>query len=47
VFKPAIAPNEHGKKYVFGVFLKYKRIALISKILVVDIVLKDGARGRI
>jgi hypothetical protein len=31
---------------VFGVFLKYTRLALGSKNLVFDIILESGARGR-
>ena len=38
--------DKHMKKCVFGVFLKHTRIALARKNLVIDIVLKSGARGR-
>jgi len=31
VFETKIALNEHAKKCVFGVFLKYTRITLIAK----------------
>jgi hypothetical protein len=32
---------------VFGVFLKNTRITFIAKKYVIDVYLKDGARGRI
>jgi len=47
VFKPEIYPYKHAKKCVFGVFLKYTRIALVEKNLAVDIASKNVSRGRI
>ena len=44
---PGGSPQKHAKKCVFGVFLNFKRIALVRKNRVIDIALKSGARGRI
>ena len=46
VWYPGIPTNKHCKKYVFGVFLNRKRIALVREKLAIDIILESGARGR-
>ena len=45
MLEPGIPADEHAKKCVFGVFLNPTRIALVRKNRVIDIVLKNGARG--